>query len=106
VEINRRMHPRSGKDFEVGGGMGELTCHTSHVTRYTSHVTRHTSHVTRHTSHVTQVLYDELEVWRLQELERIKGAHSPPCSKTLNPKPQTPNKTLNPQQNPKPLTKP
>jgi hypothetical protein len=36
VEINRRMHPRSGKDFEV--------------------------------------LYDELEVWRLQELERIKAS--------------------------------
>jgi hypothetical protein len=36
VEINRRMHPRTTKDFEV--------------------------------------LYDELEVWRLQELERIKAS--------------------------------
>jgi hypothetical protein len=36
VEVNRRMHPRSGKDFEV--------------------------------------LYDELEVRRLQELERIKAS--------------------------------
>jgi hypothetical protein len=36
IEINRRMHPRSSKDFEV--------------------------------------LYDELEVWRLQELERIKAS--------------------------------